>query len=425
MQIPGARYGFLVFLLGTIAGELLQHTDLPGHDLKKVWAPDAEYCQLICTYHPLCSAFTFTTADLNPGLPRYSCFLKTNLTSNPTATAHLQNATSGNTLPKNPENLQRCYPKIFPETDFPGSDLINFSVDDVTACQDACSRNPYCQFFTYNDDNRWCFLKWTTMLASPDILEQAGINSGFSQRDCCSGNDCDKECANMIIPNIDFEGTFVAEFGGYNLSSCQLACTRDRHCHFFTFYTDQFALNSKRLMCYLRKSNLGVPTGSPFLANVLSGFTKKSSKFQKSEKECADFLLPNVNFEGNKIGSILASNEAHCQRLCTQHPQCQFFTFYTERWSSDNQKLTCLLKSSDKKIPENVTPLEDVISGFSLTASALQKSNAECANLLFQNIVFYEKVVEQIQGTDVTACHVRCTNNPECEFFSFESVSRC
>ncbi|KAK7896219.1 hypothetical protein WMY93_021544 [Mugilogobius chulae] len=46
-----------------------------------------------------------------------------------------------------------------------------------------------------------------------------------------------------------------------------------------------------------------------------------------SGQECRRELLKDVDFPGSDITSVYSPDENHCQQLCTQHPQCQFFTF--------------------------------------------------------------------------------------------------
>ncbi|XP_069486348.1 coagulation factor XI-like [Ambystoma mexicanum] len=421
----------LAILSGTVDGALLMSMDFPGNDVEMTLAPDAEYCQLICTHHPFCTFFTFFTAYVNQSKSRFFCSLKYNAARNPGSPVPLQGAISGYALAKDDGNLNRCFPKLFPNINFPGNNLKSLPADNATACQDICTTSFDCQFFSYQQldvtgnskNSSRCFLKFRTKLPSPPTVNVVGgVMSGFSQRGCCSGAACSQGCADLIIPDMDFQGQNTSQVQAKDVADCQSICTKTPTCHFFTFCTS--SAESRPLTCHLRRSDNGIPTGIATLSNVLSGFTKKSSEFQKSEKDCAVFLLPDIEFPGGDIDSIWASDVEHCQRICTQHPRCQFFTFITEQ-STDDRKFACNLKRSDAKIPKTVIQLANAVSGFSLTSSGVQKSGKECAALLLPGIDFNGDDLGSVAASDALQCQNLCTVHSQCQFFTFITRGAC
>ncbi|XP_069486347.1 plasma kallikrein-like [Ambystoma mexicanum] len=232
----------LAFLSRTISGDLLPNVAFPGNDVERISVPDPEYCQLACTFHPLCTAFTFLSKN-NTHDPRFTCYLKTNVTNKSSSPI----STSGFTLAKNATNLRRCYPKTFTDVNFLGNDYLTLAEDNMASCQDACARSPYCQFFSYNKSTNGpqCFLKFNFTIVSPSAIHlQLGVESGFSQRDCCTGDGCHQGCAGVLIPDMNLEGTLITEFQASDVVKCQLACTENPHCHFFTFSTNNWSVNN-------------------------------------------------------------------------------------------------------------------------------------------------------------------------------------
>ncbi|MED6292309.1 hypothetical protein CHARACLAT_032532, partial [Characodon lateralis] len=75
--------------------------------------------------------------------------------------------------------------QIFEGVDFSGSDIRQEVMDNVELCQSKCDDDPNCQFFSYVDERRLCFLKRViTMPAPPTVNKLANVVSGFSLRNC-------------------------------------------------------------------------------------------------------------------------------------------------------------------------------------------------------------------------------------------------
>ncbi|KAJ8334664.1 hypothetical protein SKAU_G00403030 [Synaphobranchus kaupii] len=63
--------------------------------------------------------------------------------------------------------------------------------------------------------------------------------------------------------------------------------------------------------------------------------------------ECVRELQVDVDFPGSDILQILSPDVHHCQRACTQHHSCLFFTFIRPEWNWDKRQFYCYLKHTD------------------------------------------------------------------------------
>ncbi|XP_062384281.1 uncharacterized protein LOC134071536 isoform X1 [Sardina pilchardus] len=82
--------------------------------------------------------------------------------------------------------------------------------------------------------------------------------------------------------------------------------------------------------------------------------------------ECFPHLKVDVDFPGSDVKQIISTDELHCQRACSQHPSCQFFSFLRPDWTRDSRRFYCYLKHTDSGKPSRVTKLKGVTSGYSL-----------------------------------------------------------
>ncbi|XP_074469213.1 plasma kallikrein-like [Sebastes fasciatus] len=134
-------------------------------------------------------------------------------------------------------------------------------------------------------------------------------------------------------------------------------------------------------------------------------------------QECNQELLGNVDFPGTDIKFIYAADVDHCQRLCTQHPSCQFFTFVRADWTRDNRHFYCYLKSTSSGQPNVRTPLLGVTSGFSL-----KPCNADlqpCLPRVYHDTDFPGADYRQLFTADYEECQRACTQDQSCQFFTF------
>ncbi|XP_059206160.1 coagulation factor XI-like [Centropristis striata] len=161
---------------------LFPNTDIPGNDIQSLTAASPEHCHALCSAHPQCSYFSFTSDD-------FMCYLKNN--SNEMEVQAKERVTSG--IPARSCQLNNNWlNKRYEGVDFWGSDLDDLLAVDAEACQRTCTNFPGCQFFTYvtmkhRAIRHWhiCYLKRViTMPSPPKVTKLANVVSGFSLRNC-------------------------------------------------------------------------------------------------------------------------------------------------------------------------------------------------------------------------------------------------
>ncbi|XP_027893009.1 plasma kallikrein-like [Xiphophorus couchianus] len=160
---------------------LFPNTDFPGYDIEVHQAGSPELCQVLCSAHPLCTYFSFVSN-------KFKCYLKNNpnqmvpkdasgITSGlPSRSCPLRNETN----PFSPSHVT-----TYVGVDFPYSDIRFFPLNNVESCENACTSDPSCQFYSYITSSRVCYLKRViTMPAPPRVTNLADAVSGFTLRNC-------------------------------------------------------------------------------------------------------------------------------------------------------------------------------------------------------------------------------------------------
>ncbi|XP_015242650.1 PREDICTED: plasma kallikrein-like, partial [Cyprinodon variegatus] len=135
---------------------------------------------------------------------------------------------------------------------------------------------------------------------------------------------------------------------------------------------------------------------------------------------CRDGLLENIDFPGTDITFLYSPSVEHCQRLCTEHHSCLFFTFVRPDWTRDNRHFYCYLKTTPSGDPASQIPLQGVTSGFSLKNCIFPAR--PCFSQVFQNVDFLGADYRALFTPDYQECQRVCTKDPGCQFFTFLSV---
>ncbi|RVE66401.1 hypothetical protein OJAV_G00106890 [Oryzias javanicus] len=138
-----------------------------------------------------------------------------------------------------------------------------------------------------------------------------------------------------------------------------------------------------------------------------------------SPDACNQELLEEVDFPGSDIAVLQSPDVEHCQRLCTQHPSCLFFTFLGSNWKSDDRTFRCYLKSTPSGKPTSQTPLVGVTSGFSLKSFSCKPDPEPCLSQVYQNVDFTGADYRFLFTNDYEECQRVCTHDPACQFFTF------
>ncbi|XP_067467478.1 coagulation factor XI-like [Thunnus thynnus] len=163
-------------------GKLFPRTDTKGNNIETLPAASPEHCQTLCSAHPLCTYFSYTSND-------YKCYLKNN--PNEMVTISKEGVTSG--LPARfCQQVNSWVKDVHEGTGFTGSDIRYELVDDRDMCQRECTEDSNCQFYDYVtesffDRNYWrrCYLKRViTIPAPPKVTKLSNVVSGFSLKNC-------------------------------------------------------------------------------------------------------------------------------------------------------------------------------------------------------------------------------------------------
>ncbi|XP_075052813.1 plasma kallikrein isoform X2 [Mixophyes fleayi] len=171
--------------------DIFQTMEFFGDNLTSVIAPDVNTCQKICTFYPNCLFFTYITKDWNEPLLRNRCYIKTSKSGKPTEVKYKDNVMSGFSLLPCQMSSSVCPLPVTSDAEFLGTDLLVEDVSRDKDCQQRCTNNIRCQFFTYKSDQPECtqnkckcHLKMSSNGLPTSIVHGKGWISGFSLRMC-------------------------------------------------------------------------------------------------------------------------------------------------------------------------------------------------------------------------------------------------
>ncbi|KAM6958896.1 plasma kallikrein-like [Aplochiton taeniatus] len=166
-------------------------THFTGGDFENMPAVSAEHCLFLCSAHPHCTHFSYTTTEwkTTDKSRLMRCYLKHN-------TRELRDVPTDGVISGIPTRL--CQPnndwkkKVYEGVDLRGSDMRFVLLDNPAACQKACTDDPQCQFYTYANETfenptyrRRCYLKRViAMPVPPKVATLANVVSGFSLKNC-------------------------------------------------------------------------------------------------------------------------------------------------------------------------------------------------------------------------------------------------
>ncbi|KAK1341781.1 hypothetical protein QTO34_016530 [Cnephaeus nilssonii] len=268
-----------------------------------------------------------------------------------------------------------CLTQLHTNVFFRGGDVTAMYTPSAHHCQVMCTFHPRCLLFSFlpaslpnstdkSDTafkNRFgCFLKDSVTGALPRVPQPSAI-SGHSLKQC--GHRI-SACHRDIYEGIDMRGVNFNISKVESVEECQKRCTNNIHCKFFTYASQKFHNAEYRNNCLLKHSPTGTPTSIKVLENVASGFSLKSCAL--SEIGCHMNMFQHTAFSDVDVARVITPDAFVCRTICTYHPNCLFFTFYTNAWNIESQRNVCLLKTSKSGTPSSPTPQENTVSGYSL-----------------------------------------------------------
>ncbi|XP_023406960.1 plasma kallikrein [Loxodonta africana] len=286
-----------------------------------------------------------------------------------------------------------------------------------------CTFHPRCLFFSFlpasstNDIHKrfGCFLKESTTGILPRA-PKAGAISGHSLKHC---GHYISACHPDTYKGIDMRGTNFNVSKVRSVEECQKRCTNNIHCHFFTYATQTFPSAEFRNNCLLKSSPRGTPTSIKLLDNVVSGFSLKPCA--RSEIGCHMDIFQHRAFSDEDVASVVAPDAFVCRTICTYHPNCLFFTFYTNTSNVESQRNVCFLKTSKSGTPSSSTPQENALSGYSLLTCKRTLPEL-CHSKIYSGVDFGGELlnVTFVKGVDI--CQEACTKMTRCQFFTYSSL---
>uniref|UniRef100_A0A8C4XP35 Coagulation factor XI n=1 Tax=Falco tinnunculus TaxID=100819 RepID=A0A8C4XP35_FALTI len=349
--------------------QIYENTYFQGGDLATFFTPSANYCQVVCTYHPTCLLFTYLPAAwMKDPAKRFSCYLKDSDTEM-LPKVDMEGAISGHSLKQCNIQISACSPDVHAGLDMEGNIHDVAMVDSYQQCQKRCTNDKHCHFFTYASETfhnanlrKKCFLKHTSVGTPTSIKVLDEVVSGFSLKPCqLSEIDCQMD----IFEDQEFSGMNITSFFTPDISVCQTICTYFPKCLFFTFFTREWQIKSQRNLCLLKTSTSGIPEALTSRENALSGFGLLNCR--RSFPACTSRTYMHMDFLGDELNVTYTKGHRACQQVCTDVVRCQFFTYFPLQDScNEERKCECHLRMSSNGSPVEIVHGPGRISGYSL-----------------------------------------------------------
>uniref|UniRef100_G1RLC0 Plasma kallikrein n=1 Tax=Nomascus leucogenys TaxID=61853 RepID=G1RLC0_NOMLE len=349
--------------------QLYENTFFRGGDVASMYTPNAQHCQMRCTFHPRCLLFSFLPASsISDMEKRFGCFLKDSVTGT-LPKVHRTGAISGHSLKQCGHQISACHRDIYKGIDMRGANFNVSKVSSVEECQKRCTNNIRCQFFSYatqtfHNAEYWnnCVLKYSPGGTPTAIKVLSNVESGFSLKPCALS---ETGCHMNVFQHLAFSGVDVARVLTPDAFVCRTICTCHPNCLFFTFYTHAWKIESQRNVCLLKTSESGTPSSSTPQENTISGYSLLTCKRTLPEP-CHSKIYPGVDFGGEELNVTFVKGVNVCQETCTKMIRCQFFTYSLLPEDCKEEKCKCFLRLSLDGSPTRITYGTEGSSGYSL-----------------------------------------------------------
>ncbi|XP_068432146.1 coagulation factor XI-like [Clinocottus analis] len=227
-----------------------------------------------------------------------------------------------------------------------------------------------------------------------------------------------QECDQQLKENIDFPGTDIKFVYSPDANHCQQLCTQHHACLYFTFVRADWTQDDSHFYCYMKSSPSGQPNKRTPLQGVTSGFSLKPCI--TDSEPCLPQLYHNIDFPGADYRTLFTADYETCQRVCTQDPTCQFFTFVDAVFTPEKIRYKCHLKFSwVVPIIPTVERKAGVVSGFSL--SVLYFCQSACEGKLFPSTDIPGNGFMVVRAASPEHCQALCSAHSSCTYFTFVS----
>ncbi|XP_012706818.2 plasma kallikrein [Fundulus heteroclitus] len=230
-------------------------------------------------------------------------------------------------------------------------------------------------------------------------------------------------CIRGFLENVDFPGSDIANLFSPSAEHCQELCSQHPSCLFFSFNRPDKSSGS--FQCSLKSSTSGHPRAQVLQLGVTSGYSLKPCNLDLTP--CFQQVFEDVDFSGGDYRTFFTVSFEECQRVCTQDPVCQFFTYITGNFTTSNIRYKCHLKFSwYVPRPPAIVLKTGVISGFSQNSQLTQHFDTVCQSQLFSDTDFRGSDFLELKAVSAEHCQFLCSVHPQCTYFSFSRIDfRC
>ncbi|KAM4781483.1 plasma kallikrein isoform 3-T4 [Cyanocitta cristata] len=307
------RTFYFIFLLASVYSEcvtqIYENTFFQGGDLTTVFTPTANYCQVVCTYHPTCLLFTYLPATWTKDpAKRRKCFLKHTSIGTPASIKMLDEVVSGFSLKPCQLSELDCQMDIFEDQEFSGINITSFFTPDISVCQTICTYFPKCLFFTFftrkwqiESQRNLCLLKTSTSGIPEALISQENAVSGFGLLNCRRSLPA---CNSRTYTHMDFLGDELNVTYTKGHRACQQVCTDMIRCQFFSYSLLQGSCNEegRKCECHLRMSSNGSPVKIVHGPGSISGYSLRLCK-KKASTVCMQHSARTIRIVGGTDSS--------------------------------------------------------------------------------------------------------------------------
>ncbi|XP_073758436.1 coagulation factor XI isoform X4 [Callorhinus ursinus] len=327
---------FILFasVCGDCVTELLTDTCFQGGDITTFFTPSARYCQVICTHHPRCLLFTFMAESSSQDPTKwFTCILKDSVTET-LPRVNMTGAISGYSFKQCSHQISACNKNVYVGLDMKGMNYNGSVARNVQECQERCTNDVHCHFFTYAtsqfpsaEHRNVCLLKYTQMGTPTRITKLSSVVSGFSLKSCA--------LSNLEWPK-----------------------------------------ESERNLCLLKTSESGLPSTRIKKNKALSGFSLQNCR-HSVPVFCHSSFYHDTDFLGEELDIVDAKGHEACQKMCTDTIRCQFFTYSPSPESCNGGKGKCYLKLSSNGSPTKILHGRGGISGYTLRLCKMDNESSQ------------------------------------------------
>ncbi|XP_076005814.1 coagulation factor XI-like [Genypterus blacodes] len=231
-----------------------------------------------------------------------------------------------------------------------------------------------------------------------------------------------QECVPELQRNMEFTGSDINFVYSPDEEHCQMLCTQHPACQFFTFVRSDWTHDDKNFYCYLKRSSSGQPDVKTPWMDLTSGFSLKGCNAEPRPTLSA--VYQGVGFFGADYKTLFTADYEECQRVCTQEPGCQFFTFVKADYRPPSIRYKCHLKFSwTIPVPPIVESATGVVSGFSnstnLESIPLSDKQTPCQTKLFPGTDIPGSELLTLPAASPEQCHSLCSDHPACTYFTY------